>query len=106
MEITTLIEIITVLITLILGFIAKKAKFIKTNLIPIQNLFIGCISFIIYYFVTKDIHVALMFSGLLAGGTYDFVKNLIQIGKNEDLLDDAVQFNELTEGGNETDGNN
>lgn len=87
MEITTLIEIITVLITLILGFIAKKAKFIKTNLIPIQNLFIGCISFIIYYFVTKDIHVAVMFSGLLAGGVYDLVKNIEKIAKNEGLIE-------------------
>ena len=106
MEITTIIEIVTVIVTLILGFIAKKVALFKTNLIPVQNLIIGCVSFVAYYIITKDINTALIFSGLLAGGTYDLLKNLKQIGKNEDLLEDAVGFNELSEEENETNGNN
>ena len=105
MEISTIIKLITVIVTLILGIISKKVLFVKTNLIPIQNLIIGCISFIAYYITTKDINIALMFSGLLAGGVYDLVKNITQIGKNEGLLEDAVEFNELSEEENDSYGN-
>ena len=104
MEISTIIKLITVIVTLILGIISKKVLFVKTNLIPIQNI-IWCISFIAYYITTKDINVALMFSGLLAGGVYDLVKNITQIGKNEGLLEDAVEFNELSEEENDSYGN-
>lgn len=105
METSTIIELITIVITLILGVISKKVLFIKTNFIPIQNLLIGLISFTAYYIATKDIHIALMFSGLLAGGTYDLLKNIKKIGENEELLQDAVEYNELSEGENETNGN-
>lgn len=86
MEISTIIEIITVLVTLILGRLSKKYFFIKSNLIPVQNLIIGCISFILNYIVTKDVHTSLIFSGLLAGGTYDLLKNLKEI-KGSDNID-------------------
>lgn len=87
MDIATIIEIVTVIVTLILGRLSKKYLFLKSNLIPIQNLVIGCISFIINYIITKDIHTSLIFSGLLAGGTYDLLKNLKQIkGSDENDL--------------------
>ena len=84
MEISVIIEIVTVLVTLFLGRLSKKYFFIKSNLIPVQNLIIGCISFILYYIMTKDIHTSLIFSGLLAGGTYDLLKNLKEIKGSEE----------------------
>ena len=79
MEIATIIEIVTVVVTLVLGRLSKKYLFLKSNLIPVQNLIIGCISFVLNYIVTKDIQTSLIFSGLLAGGTYDLLKNLKEI---------------------------
>lgn len=79
MEISTIIQIITVIITLILGVVSKKSKFIDSKKIPIQNLVIGIASFVINYIITKDINGALIFSGLLAGGTYDLLKNLKEL---------------------------
>lgn len=79
MEIQNIIEIVTILITLILGFVAKKNPRFNNKRIPIQNLLIGIASFIIDYIITKDINGSLIFSGLLAGGTYDLVKNLKEL---------------------------
>ena len=84
MEISTIIEIVTVIVTLILGVVAKKSKFIDSNKIPIQNLIIGIFSFAIDYIITKDFNTALIFSGLLAGGTYDLLKNLKQLSNIND----------------------
>lgn len=74
-----IIEIITILITLVLGFVAKKNPRFNNKRIPIQNLLIGIASFVIDYIITKDINGSLIFSGLLAGGTYDLVKNLKEL---------------------------
>jgi len=79
MEIQNIIEIVTILITLILGFVAKKNPRFNNKRIPIQNLLIGIASFVIDYIITKDINGSLIFSGLLAGGTYDLVKNLKEL---------------------------
>lgn len=79
MDINTLIQFATVIITLILGIIAKKSKFINSKKIPIQNLAIGIIAFIGDYIITKDFNAALIYSGLLAGGTYDLLKNLKEL---------------------------
>ena len=79
MDISTIIQIVTVLVTLVLGLISKKCKFVDSKKIPIQNLIIGIISFVIDYVITKDMNAALIFSGLLAGGTYDLLKNLKEL---------------------------
>lgn len=79
MDTNTIIQIATVVITLILGVISKKSKFIDSKKIPIQNLVIGILSFGIDYIITKDFNTALIFSGLLAGGTYDLIKNLKEL---------------------------
>lgn len=79
MEIQNIIEIVTILITLILGFVAKKNPRFNNKRIPIQNLLIGIASFVIDYIITKDINGSLIFSGLLAGGTYDLLKNLKEL---------------------------
>lgn len=79
MTIQNIIEIATVLITLLLGYIAKKNPKFNNKRIPVQNLLIGIASFVINYIITKDINGSLLFSGLLAGGTYDLLKNLKEL---------------------------
>lgn len=83
MDVNNIIEIVTVVVTLILGIISKKSNFINSKKIPIQNLIIGIISFVIDYIITKDFNASIMFSGLLAGGTYDLLKNTYFILNNE-----------------------
>lgn len=71
-----LIGLVTVLVTLILGVISKKAPKISNKLIPIQNLFVGIIIAAIQWIITKDFSMAIALSGLIAGGAYDIVNNL------------------------------
>ena len=47
MDITTIIGIITIAVTFILGLLAKKSKWISNHLIPLQNLIIGIIACIV-----------------------------------------------------------
>lgn len=85
MDVNSIIEIVTIVVTLILGIISKKSNFINSKKIPIQNLIIGIISFVIDYIITKDFNASIMFSGLLAGGTYDLLKNLKKISDDDEL---------------------
>lgn len=85
MDTNSIMEIATVVITLILGFIAKKNPKFNNKRIPVQNLIIGIVSFVVNYIITKDINGSLIFSGLLAGGTYDLLKNLKKISDDDEL---------------------
>lgn len=85
MELTDILTIVTIVITWLLGIVAKKSKFIKNNLIPIQNLFIGLVIAIIEWIVTKDFKVAIALSGLIAGGTYDVFHNLEKIFRKDEI---------------------
>lgn len=76
MELTEILSIVTFVVTLILGVIAKKSTWINNNLIPLQNLAIGVVVAIIEWIITKDLSVAIAVSGILAGGTYDIIHNL------------------------------
>ena len=77
--------IITAFVSYILGKIAKKNNYIKEELIPLSNLFVGIIMAIIYYFATKNISVAIAVSGIFAGGTYDIMHNIIKLFNNNKL---------------------
>lgn len=79
----SIVTMVTFLVTLILGQIAKRSKFIKNNLIPIQNLIIGTVIAIIEWIITKDFSSAIALSGLMAGGAYDIVHNLNKLKKEE-----------------------
>ena len=79
MELTDILTIVTIIITWLLGIVAKKSNFIKNNLIPIQNLVIGLVIAIIEWIITKDFKVAIALSGVLAGGLYDIPNNLVKI---------------------------
>ena len=79
MEIVELIPLVTIVVTLICGVIAKKVSWFNNKLIPIQNLVIGLIIAVIEWIITKDFKTAVAVSGLLAGGTYDLANNLKKI---------------------------
>lgn len=79
MELEYIVSLVTILVTFVLGIIAKKNPKISNKLIPLQNLIVGLIIALIEFAITKDFKVAIMMSGLLAGGTYDLVKNLREL---------------------------
>ena len=77
-----IMSLVTIVVTFILGLIAKKVSWVSDNLIPLQNLIIGIIVSLIYYFMTKDVSINIALSGLLTGGTYDIIKNLKELINN------------------------
>lgn len=83
MELSYIIGIVTIIVAYILGELAKKYEFIKKNKIPLQNLIVGFLAFGIDYIITKDASLALIFSGLTAGGIYDLKNNLLKLKKGE-----------------------
>lgn len=90
MNLEIILSIVVMLVTFILGLIAKKVSWISNNLIPLQNLIIGVITALIYYFITKDFSIAIASSGLMMGGTYDLVKNL------KDLIGSKISSEEAS----------
>lgn len=79
MDTNTIAYLVTILVTYILGIIAKKNPKISNKIIPIQNICVGIIIFLIEWAVTKDPNIALTISGLTAGGIYDVLKNSKEI---------------------------
>ena len=71
-----IITAVTLIVTLLLGSVAKKVKFFENNLIPIQNIVIGITVAIIEFAITKDFSVAIAVSGIAAGGAYDIFHNI------------------------------
>ena len=43
MELTEIITIVTIIVTWLLGIVAKKIEWFDNNLIPVQNILIGVI---------------------------------------------------------------
>lgn len=76
MELAQIITLVTFIVTLILGFVSKKSKFVSNNLIPVQNLLIGLIVAVVEWIITKDFNTAIALSGIMAGGAYDIVHNI------------------------------
>jgi Na+/glutamate symporter len=83
MELSTLISLVTILVTWLLGYISKRSTWVNNRIIPIQNILIGLIVAIVEWIVTKDFKVAIALSGIIAGGTYDVFHNLEKIVKGE-----------------------
>ena len=81
MDITSIVTLVTIIVTYILGILAKKSTFINNKLIPIQNILIGLIVAIIEWIITKNFKVAIAVSGLLSGGLYDVGHNLQKLIK-------------------------
>lgn len=76
MELSTLISIVTIIVTWLLGVVSKKYTKLNNKLIPIQNILVGLIVALIEWIVTKDFKVAIALSGLFAGGAYDVINNI------------------------------
>lgn len=83
MELTEIITVVTIVVTWILGALAKKFNWLSTNLIPVQNIAIGIIVAIVEWIITKDFSTAIALSGLIAGGSYDIFHNLKKLIKGE-----------------------
>ena len=73
-----ILSIITMFVTILFGFLSKKISWFKNYMIPLQNLTIGIIFALVEWIITKDFNLAVAMSGLMAGGTYDLVKNINQ----------------------------
>ena len=73
-----ILSIITMFVTILFGFLSKKISWFKNYMIPLQNLTIGVIFALVEWIITKDFNLAVAMSGLMAGGTYDLVKNINQ----------------------------
>lgn len=84
MEFEAIMQIVTIIVTLVLGIISKKSKFISNKIIPIQNIIIGLIMAIISWIATKNFSSAIALSGLVAGGSYDIVHNLQKLLEKEE----------------------
>lgn len=75
-NIEMIITIITMVITWVLGFLAKKSSYINNHLIILQNIIIGVISAVLYYVITKNFSSAIAMSGILAETGYNLVHNI------------------------------
>lgn len=76
MDSAQILTIITIVVSWILGIVAKRLSWFNNYLIPVQNIIIGVVFALVEFFITKDFNVAIAVSGLLAGGTYDVFNNL------------------------------
>ena len=83
MELEYVVNLVTVLVTLVFGIISKKNPKISNKIIPLQNLVIGILVSLIDWIITKDFKVSITLSGIFAGGTYDIVHNLNKLIKGE-----------------------
>lgn len=79
MDNESIIFVVTLIVTLILGQVSKKCNIVAKNKIPLQNITIGLIVAIIEFIITKDFKLSLLVSGMTAGGTYDLIYNLNEI---------------------------
>ena len=78
------LSVITAIVSLVLGSIAKKVEWVDNKMIPLQNLVVGIIFAIVEWVITKDFDTAIALSGLLAGGIYDIfhtIEKLIRTNK-------------------------
>ena len=73
-----LIPIISLVVSLIFGALAKKFNWMPSKYIPIQNLAIGLIASIIYCIITGEVNIVQVLinalSGLMGGGLYDLTQ--------------------------------
>ncbi len=88
MEFEVIMQLVTVIVTLVFGVISKKNKYISNNLIPVQNIIIGLAMAIIEWIITKDFSLAISLSGVLAGGIYDIPTNLLKLKKPQLVVGD------------------
>lgn len=78
MSLEQIIIFVTPIVSFIFGTLAKKFGWMESKYIPIQNLVIGIVVAVLYYFLIDNSDVInaviIAFSGLIAGGGYDLHK--------------------------------
>ena len=84
MELSSIVALVTMIVSFILGLVAKKVSWFNDKLIPVQNILIGLIVAIVEWIITKDFNTAIMMSGLMAGGVYDLLHNLEKIVRKDE----------------------
>lgn len=98
-----IIEIVTIIVTLIMGLVVKKYTNLSSKKIPIQNLLIGIIVAIVEFIITKDFSTAIAVSGLTGGGVYDLIKNTsMLINGTEYKIEENRAYEEEVEEAEET----
>ena len=82
-----LIPLISMVVTLIFGALAKKFNWMPTKYIPIQNAVIGIIATVIYCIVSGEVNwlqaLVTALSGLMAGGVYDLSQTKFGADKSD-----------------------
>ena len=79
-----MITLLTMIVSGILGFIAKKCPYINNNLIIIQNIIVGLLVSILYFIITKDFNLAISLSGVFAETGYNLIHNIEKLIKEGD----------------------
>ena len=74
MDLEVIISIVTVLVSFVLGLIAKRVIWINNHIIPLQNLLVGIIAAVIYYIITKDVNLVIAGLGLFTGRSIRYWK--------------------------------
>lgn len=77
----TIITILTMVLTWVLGFLSKKCPYINNNYIIIQNIVVGLCVSIFYFIITKDFNLAITLSGLFAETGYNLIHNIEKLIK-------------------------
>ena len=79
-----MITLLTMIVSWILGFIAKKSPYKNNNLIIIQNIIVGLLVSILYFIITKDFNLAISLSGVFAETGYNLIHNIEKLIKEGD----------------------
>lgn len=77
----TIITILTMVLTWVLGFLSKKCPYINNNFIIIQNIVVGLCVSIFYFIITKDFNLAITLSGIFAETGYNLIHNIEKLIK-------------------------
>lgn len=80
-NIDVIIAFVTMVVTYILGKIAKKSEKISNNLIAFQNIAIAVIMSAIYYFATGDFSMVIASASPIATLLYDAIHSLEKMAK-------------------------
>lgn len=92
-NIEIIITFITMIVTWLLGSLAKKSPYLNNNLIIIQNIIIGIIAAILYYIITKDFSMAISMSGVFAETGYNLVHNIQKLINDGKTNQDTKELN-------------
>ncbi len=72
-NIDVIISFITMMVTWMLGYYAKRSSFFSNNFIPIQNLIIMILAISLYWFATGDFSLVIASSSPVATIIYDTI---------------------------------